>query len=177
MPSDALTIQAVNFTEVKNALVLAPALAHKYANTVMFRFSRRVARRVKVESLHGRPGIKGGPWARLKDKNVRGFSKGNSLGTLKSVVKASRIVRTHVEGATIRASGGMLTLSTKTGQAGRGTIFARVKSVTIPPRVHVVEPWNEEIPKTGEALREALRRAITVTLDKQMKSVTKALVG
>lgn len=174
MPTDALTIRGVNFTEVKIALALAPALAQKYANTALFRFSRRVARRVKVESLHGRPGIQGGPWARLKDKNVRGFSTGKSLGSLKSVVKVSRIVRTHVEGATIHAKGGMLTLSTKTGKKGGGTIFARVKSVTIPPRVNVVEPWRQEIPKAEADVQDALRRAIKKTLDDHMKAITKS---
>jgi hypothetical protein len=173
MPSDGIITSAQNFEELKQALGEAPALATKYVKTPLFRFARRVARHVKTESLSGRPGIVGGPWKRLKDKNIRGITVGDSIETFKAINRFSRIVRTHIEGATIRApGGGLLTLrSTKTGK-GTGAIFARVKSVQIPARVDVLEPWQREIPVVKTQVMDALHRAFRDSMDRRMKAVT-----
>ena len=176
MPTDAVVGDAVNFAELQRALAEAPVETARYVKTPLFRFARRVAKRIKVESLSGRPGIKGGPWRRLKDKNVQGFSTGSNLSTLKAVNKISRIVRTHVEGATITAKGGgFLFLSRKSGKAGGGQVFARVKSVTIPARVKVVEPWRQEIPKATAQVADATHRAMAAALDRRMKALTGAV--
>ena len=172
MPTDAIIGQAINFDELRQAFAEAPAETVRFIKTPLFRFARRVAKRVKVESLSGRPGIVGGPWRRLKDKNVQGFTTGNSLGNLKAVNKVSRILRTHVEGATIPApDGGFLFLSRKTGRGG-GQVFARVKSVTIPARVKVLEPWQQEIPRATEQVGAAVHRAMSVVMDRRMKAIT-----
>jgi hypothetical protein len=173
MPSDGIITTTQNFEELKQALGEAPAVATKYVKTPLFRFARRVARLVKTESLSGRPGIAGGPWRRLKDKNVRGVTVGHSLDTFKAVNRFSRIVRTHIEGATIRApGGGLLTLrSAKTGR-GTGAIFARVKSVQIPARVEVLEPWQREIPRVRTQVMDALHRAVGDAMDRRMKTLT-----
>ena len=176
MPTQAVIVESVNFEELKQAMAEAPVETYRYVKTPLFRFARRVAKRVKVESLSGRPGIIGGPWRRLKDKNVQGFSTGSDLATLKAVNKVSRILRTHVEGATITPKGGgFLFLSTKTGRKGGGTIFARVKSVTIPARVKVVEPWQQEIPKASAQVADAVHRAMSAALDRHMKVVRSAV--
>lgn len=176
MPTDAVIADVVNFTELQQALSDAPVETAKYVKTPLFRFARRVAKRIKVESLSGRPGIEGGPWKRIKDKNVQGFSTGSDLSSLKAVNKVSRILRTHVEGATITAKGaGFLFLSRKTGTAGTGTVFARVKSVTIPARVKVVEPWQSEIPKATEQVADAMHRAMQVVMDRRLKAIGSAV--
>lgn len=176
MPTDTVIGDAINFEELKQALADAPVETARYVKTPLFRFARRVAKRIKVESLSGRPGIDGGPWKRIKDKNVQGFSTGSDLGSLKAVNKVSRIVRTHVEGATITAKGaGFLFLSRKNGKAGTGNVFARVKSVRIPARVKVLEPWQQEIPKAGEQINEAMHRAMSVALDRRMTAISSAV--
>ncbi len=173
MPSDAIVAQAVNFDELREALAAAPKETSRYVKTPMFRFARRVARRVKREELSGRPGIAGGPWKRLSDKNVRGFTVGQELADLKAITKASRIVRTHIEGATITPRQvGFLFLSRKTGRKGQGTVFARVRAVHIPPRVKFESIWRQEIPKAGEQIQDAMHRAVSAALDARMKAVS-----
>lgn len=174
MPTDGIYGQAINIEELKQAFADAPDLTAKFVKTPLFRFARRVARRVKVESLSGRPGIVGGPWRRLKDKNMQGFTTGNDLSNLKAVNKVSRILRTHVEGAVITAKdGGFLFLSRKSGKGvgGDGKIFARVQSVTIPARVKVLEPWQQEIPTATPQVADAVHRAMSAALDRRMQSL------
>lgn len=176
MPTDAVIATPINFAELQQAFADAPVETYRYIKAPLFRFARRVAKRVKTESLSGRPGINGGPWKRIKDKNVQGFQTGHDLGSLKAVTKASRIVRTHIEGATITAKGGgFLFLSRKTGKAGTGAVFGRVKSVTIPARVKFEEPWRREIPKAQEQIGDAMHRAMRAALDRRMKAVGSAV--
>ena len=177
MPTNAIIGQAINFEELKQAFADAPAETPRFVKTPLFRFARRVAKRVKVESLSGRPGINGGPWRRLKDKNMQGFVTGSDLSNMKAVNKASRILRTHIEGATITAKGaGFLFLSRKNGTK-TGSVFARVKSVTIPARVKFEEPWRQEIPKAAEQITDAVHRAMSVALDRRMKAISSAVQG
>ncbi len=178
MPTDSIIGTAVNFTELQQAFADAPAETYRYIKTPLFRFARRVAKRVKTDSLSGRPGIVGGPWKRIKDKNVQGFQTGSDLGSLKAVNKVSRIVRTHVDGAVITAKGGgflFLSRKARTGKAGTGAVFARVRSVTIPARVKFEEPWRQEIPKAGEQIADAMHRAMRAALDRRMTAVGSAI--
>lgn len=178
MPSDAVIVETVNFEELQRALAEAPAETAKYVKTPLFRFARRVARRVKREQLSGRPGIEGGPWKRLKDKNLFGFTTGNDLSTLKAITKASRILRTHIEGATITPrQSGFLFLRRKTGRVGAGTVFGRVRSVTIPARVQFESLWRQEIPKAGEQIADAMQRAMSDSFDRKMKGVSSLVQG
>lgn len=172
---DSLTVEGININEVRRAMAIAPHAAGKFAKTALVRFARRVAKRVKKESLSGRPGIQGGPWARAKDRNIQGLTKGTELRDLQGIVRVSRILRTHVEGATIKASSGLLTLHTKTGIKGKGTVLAQVPSVRIPKRVRVVEPWEQELPRVAKDVHAALARAMKAALDKQMKPLLRAL--
>lgn len=173
MPTQGLIGEAVNVAELQQALADAPAETLRYVKTPLFRFARRVAKRIKVESLSGRPGIQGGPWKRIKDKNVQGFSTGGDLSSLRAVNKISRIVRTHVEGATITPkSGQFLFLSRKTGSKGTGTVFAKLRRVQIPARVNVEGPWRQEQPKAGEQVLDAAHRAMTVAMDRRMQSIS-----
>jgi len=148
----------------------------RFCKTVLPRFSKRVAKRVKVESLSGRPGIVGGPWRRLKDKNVKGVTKGKYLSDLRAVNSVSKVLRTHVEGATITARG-VKGLFLRTGKHGKGTgsIFARVKSVTIPARVKFEEPWRQEIPRAQKETADALHRAMMLSFEQRMKVVSQYL--
>lgn len=176
MPSNQIIAEAVNFEELQKAFADAPAEAARWIKTPLFRFARRVTKRIKRESLSGRPGIEGGPWKRAKDKNVTGYSLGQGLADLKAVNKVSRILRTHVEGATITPKrAGALWLSAKTGVKGKGSIFARVSSVKIPARVKVEQPWKQEIPKASEQVLEAAHRAVQRSIDRRMKSLTNAV--
>ena len=176
MPTESLTVTAVNFEELQQAFADAPKETLRYVKQVLFRFARRTARQTKQDYLKGRPGIKGGPWARISDRNIRGFTTGADLSGLKAVTKASRIVRTHIEGATITPkAGGLLYLSRKTGRAGQGTVLARVKSVTIPARVPFESVWRRGLPKAGTDVVDATHRAMRVVLDRRMKAITSAI--
>ena len=173
---DGLTVTTINFEEAQRAFREVPAIAAKFTKTALFRFARRVAKRTKTDYLSGRPGIKGGPWRRIKDRNVRGFTAGNDLSDLRAVNKVSRIVRTHVEGATITAKGaGFLFLSRKTGKTGSGKIFARVRSVTIPARIPFETVWRKELPRGEKEIGDALHRAVNLTLDQRMTVISKHL--
>lgn len=176
MPTDGVYGQAINFDELRQAFAEAPAETARFVKTPLFRFAKRVAKRVKVDSLSGRPGIVGGPWRRLKDKNARGFLAGTDLSNLQAVNKVSRILRTHVEGRKIDApAGGFLFLIRKSSKAGAGNVFARVKSVKIPARVKFEEPWRQEIPKATEQIGDAVHRAMSVAFDRRMKAITNAV--
>lgn len=170
MPSDGLIAESHNVEEVVRAFTAVPEIARRFLKTVLFRFARRVARRTKREYLKGAPGIEGGPWARVSNKNIRGFTVGQDLTNLKAITKASRIVRTHIEGAVITPrQAGMLYLSKKTGKLGEGAIFGRVKSVTIPARIPFEQVWRQEIPKAQEQALAAAERALRLSLEQRLK--------
>lgn len=174
MPTQGLIVETVNFDELRQAFDEAPKETFRYVKTALFRFARRAARKTKTGYLKGAPGIKGGPWGRVSDRNIRGFTTGADLSGLKAVTKASRIVRTHIEGATITPrAGGFLFLSRKTGVKGQGQVFARVTSVTIPARIPFESVWRGQLPKAGEDVADAMARAMKVALDRRMKAVSR----
>lgn len=179
MPTDSLTAQWINGEELARAFAEAPVETGRYVKTAFFRFSRRVARRTKTQYLKGAPGINGGRWSRISDRNLRGFTTGNDLGSLKAVSKASRIIRTHIEGATIQArtAGGLLYLSRKNGKAGQGKVFARVQSVRIPARIPFASVWESELPKVAEDTLDAAHRAVRAVTERNMKTITSAVQG
>jgi hypothetical protein len=142
--------------------------------TALSRFAARVSKQVKVQGLSGRPGIKGGPWRRIKDKNVRGIVAGKDLSDLRAVNRVSRVVRTHVEGATITAKGaGFLFLRRNKAGKGTGNVFARVRSVTIPARVPFEPVWRKELPRGIEEVHAALHRAVSLSFDQRMEVISK----
>ena len=170
---DKITVTAINFDKAEKALNAASDISARFAKTALQRFAKRVAKRTKVDYLSGRPGIKGGPWRRIKDKNVRGFTAGKDLSDLRAVNTVSRVLRTHVDGATISAKdGGFLFLSRKSGK-GSGSVFARVKTVTIPARVHFETAWRKELPRGIEEVRASLFRAINLSFDQRMDVISK----
>ena len=170
---DGISVTPINFTEVQQAFKETPDIAARFAKTAMIRFARRVAKHTKQDYLRGRPGIVGGPWARSKDKNVRGFTIGNNLSTLQAVSRVSKIVRTHVEGATITAkAGGFLFLSRKNNIKGGGKIFARIRSVRIPARIPFEAVWRQELPRGTKEIGDALHRAVNLSLDQRMKVIS-----
>jgi hypothetical protein len=172
---DQITVSAINFDKAQEALNAASNVSARFVKTALQRFAKRVAKRVKVEGLSGRPGIKGGPWRRIKDKNVRGFTAGKDLSDLRAVNTVSKVLRTHVEGATITAkAGGFLFLSRKNGHK-TGSVFARVRSVTIPARVPFEPVWRKELPRGLEEVHAALHRAVNLTLDQRMQTISKYL--
>lgn len=176
MPTDSLTVRAINIEELRQALTDAPTDTFRFVKQALFRFARRTARKTKSGYLHGAPGITGGPWARVKDKNIRGFTTGADLAGLKAVTKASRIVRTHIEGAVITPKqAGFLYLSRKTGVKGKGHIFARVKAVVIPARIPFEALWRAEIPKAGDDVADAMQRAVALAVARRLKTITSAV--
>lgn len=176
MPTQGLIVEAVNIDELRQAFNDAPKETYTFVKQAMFRFARRVARKTKSEYLSGAPGIKGGPWKRIKDKNITGFTSGSDLAGLKAITKTSRIVRTHVEGATITAKGGgFLFLSRKNNRKGEGAIFARVRSVTIPARVPIQAVWQREMPKAMDDVGSALERSMRVALERNLKAFTQTV--
>mgnify|MGYP001565905926 CR=1 FL=1 len=172
---DNVTVTAVNFDKAEKALNAASNISARFVKTALNRFAKRVAKQVKVQGLSGRPGINGGPWRRIKDKNVRGFVAGKDLSDLQAVNKVSRVLRTHVEGATITAkAAGFLYLSRKSGKSA-GKVFARVRSVTIPARVPFESVWRKELPRGIDEVRAALHRAMNLSFDQRMDTISKYL--
>lgn len=170
-----ITVTAINFDKAEQALKDASNISARFVKTALQRFAKRVAKRTKVDYLSGRPGIVGGPWRRIKDKNVSGFVAGKDLSDLRAVNKVSRVLRTHVEGATITAKGaGFLFLSRKSGTSA-SKVFARVRSVTIPARVPFESVWRKELPGGVEAVRAALHRAMNLSFDQRMDTISKYL--
>jgi|CXWL01.1.fsa_nt_gi hypothetical protein len=184
MPTDAVIATTVNFTELQQAFADAPVETARWVKTPLFRFARRVRRRA-IQQMTGRKGE--GPLAKgagealfggqfKRGNHVQGIQVGNSLGGMRSVNRVSRILRTHIEGVTITPkSGGFLFLGRKSGKAGTGAVFARVKSVTIPARVKFEEPWRQEIPKATEQIGDAMHRAMGAALDRRMKAIGSAV--
>lgn len=184
MLTDAVIANTVNFTELQQAFADAPVETARWVKTPLFRFARRVRRRV-IQQMTGRRGE--GPLAKgsgealfggqfKRGNHVQGLQVGNSLGGMRAVNRVSRVLRTHIEGATITAKGaGFLFLSRKTGKAGTGAVFARVKSVTIPARVKFEEPWRQEIPRATEQIGDAMHRAMRAALDRRMKVISSAV--
>ncbi len=173
---DNITVTAVNFDKAQEALNAASNISARFVKTALSRFAKRVAHTTKTEYLSGRPGIKGGPWKRIKDKNVRGIVAGKDLSDLRAVNRVSRVVRTHVEGATITAKGaGFLFL--RRGKAGKGTgkVFARVRSVRIPARVPFESVWRKELPRGINEVQAALHRAVNLSFDERMDVISKYL--
>lgn len=176
---DSASVSTVNLEELRAALDDAPRQTFTFTKQEMLRFGSRFRKKFIRERMSGPPGIKGGAFAQGKNnKNVRGFAKGTDLRDLRTVLKVSRLLAPHETGATITPKHGeFLYLSRKTGKAGHGHIFARVRSVTIPPRLHFRETANREIagdliPKIGTAMQRAMR----VAMEQRMKSLT-GLVG
>lgn len=172
MPTDSIIVESHNFNELQKAFAAAPKITERFVKTALFRFARRVARNTKRDYLRGGAGIKGGRWARLSDKNIRGFTVGGDLASLKAVSKVSRIVRTHVEGAVITPrQAGYLYLSKKSGVAGQGAVFARARSVTIPARIPFESVWRAAIPKGSQDVLDAADRAMRQAFEERMQSI------
>lgn len=180
MPTEMVIGDAINFDELKQALSEAPDLTTKFVKSEMFRFARRVRRRT-IQQMTGAkargpeaksPGaaLFGGQFKR--GDHVKAFSTGSDLSSLKAVTKISRILRVHEEGATIPVKGaGFLFLSRKNGK-GTGSVFARVKSVTIPPRLHFQQAWKEQVPDGQQRVHDAMERAMRVALERRMKAIS-----
>lgn len=181
MPTDIVIGDAHNFDELRQALSEAPELTAKFVKGEMFRFARRVRRRT-IQQMTGAKGrgpqskspadkLFGGQFKR--GKHVHAFSTGTDLSSLKAVTKISRILRVHEEGATITPrSGGFLFLSRKTRVKGKGSIFARVKSVTIPARLGFQKAWNAELSDGEKRIHAAMDRAMRVAMERRMKAIS-----
>jgi hypothetical protein len=168
MPS-AIAAEAINFDELKQALTTAPQLVQRNVKSELFRWTRRVRKKVIRERLSGAPGITGGQFK--KGKHVQAFVTGRDLASLKAVNKISRILRVHEDGATIRPTHGeWLYLSKKTRVAGKGHVFARVRQVVIPARLGFEALWRRELPQAYEKVNDAVHRAMREAIDKQMKA-------
>lgn len=172
--ADILNLKAVNFDELAQAFQDAPTETARFVKQELFRFARRVRRKLINERMKGRPGIVGGVLAR--GKNVQAFQTGTDLASLKAVNKISRILRMHEEGGPINVRhAAFLYLSRKTGHGGKGQIFARVKTVTIPPRLGFEALWNREVPDGIRRIHAAMERAMRVALEKRMKAINAAV--
>ncbi len=201
MATQAITVDTVNFTELQQALDEAPIESWRFAKNEMGRFAGHV-RRKTIQSMTGRPAVKGprDAFGRAKGetksiqakspteplyggqfkrgKHIQGFATGADLVSLKAVCKISRILRVHEEGGTITAKGGgFLFLSRKTGTSGSGIIFGRVKSVTIPPRLHFTQIWEQEIPIGAKSVMDGIERAMHVVLERRMQALTSNILA
>ncbi|MDH5738739.1 MAG: hypothetical protein OEY77_00270 [Nitrospira sp.] len=162
----------INFDELRHAFESAPRLVHRNVKTELVRFAKRVRRKTIRERLNGPPGIKGGQLKR--GKHVRGFTTGSDLASLKAVNKISRVLRVHEEGHTFHPTRGAewIYLRKKTGQKGKGAIFARVKQVVIKPRLGFEKVWKQEVPDGLKKVGDGTVRALRQAMDERMKALT-----
>lgn len=181
MPTQGLIVETANFTELQQAFAEAPWHTTRFVKGAFLRFARRV-RRSTIQQMTGAKGK--GPLAKgagealfggqfKRGKHVKGFVVGADLSSLKAVSKISRILRVHEEGATITPkAAGMLFLSRKTGGLSGGKIFSRVKSVTIPPRLHFKAAWEKETSRGQQEVLDAAERAMRLSMEQRMKVVS-----
>lgn len=192
--ADEIRVIAVNFDIVQEGFRTAPDRAYKFARQELDRFAKRVRKRV-IQGMSGRKALVtrstkygtqflssarkspsdplyGGQFK--KGGHIKARAGGTDLNSLYAVTSISRILRVHEEGATITTSkqAGFLFLSRKSGNAGGGQIFARVKSVTIPPRLHFEKTWNAMVPDGTKRVEDAIHRAVTEALTSKMKAVS-----
>ena len=194
--ADQIIVTPVNFDVVQEGFRIAPARAYKFARQELDRFAKRVRKRV-IQGMSGRKSVVmrrtksgaqflssarkapseplyGGQFK--KGGHIQGRAVGTDITNLYAVTSISRILRVHEEGATITAKGaGFLFLSRKSGKAGGGHIFARVKSVTIPPRLHFEKTWNAMVPDGAKRVEVAIHRAVTEALTSKMKAVSSGI--
>ena len=192
--ADQIRVIAVNFDVVQEGFRIAPDRAYKFARQELDRFAKRVRRKV-IQGMNGRKSVVmrstkkygaqflssarkapseplyGGQFK--KGGHIQGRAAGTDLTNLYAVTSISRILRVHEEGATITAKqAGFLFLSRKSGNAGGGKIFARVKSVTIPPRLHFEKTWNAMVPDGTKRVEDAIHRAVVEAVTGKMKTVS-----
>lgn len=192
--ASAIASEVINVDELHRALGLAPGLVQRNVKSEMFRWARRVRKKVIRERLSGRPGIEGGQFK--KGKHVQAFVVGNELANLKAVSKISRILRAHEEGAVIpgpvairlqkglpqdpRKVPGIFKLAGKPALAvkdGNGIriLYMLRRNVRIPARLGFEALWRRELPEAYEKINAGVERAIREALDKQMKEIARAI--
>ena len=193
--ADHIRVIAVNFDVVQEGFRIAPGRAYKFAKQELDRFAKRVRKRV-IQGMTGRKALVvrlpkaglrfmssaakspseplyGGQFK--KGGHIKARAGGTDLTNLYAVTSISRILRVHEEGATITPKqAGFLFLSRKTGKAGAGNIFARVKSVHIPPRLNFEKTWNQMVPDGTRRVESAINRAVFDALTSRMKAVQSA---
>ena len=195
---DEIRVTAVNFDVVQEGFRIAPDRAAKFARQELDRFAKRVRKRV-IQGMSGRKALVtrstksgfqflssvrkspndplyGGQFK--KGGHIKARAGGTDLNSLYAVTSISRILRVHEEGATITPKqAGFLFLSRKSGTAGGGHIFARVKSVTIPPRLGFEKKWNEMVPDGTKRVESAINRAVVEALTRKMKAVSAGIAS
>lgn len=193
--ADGIKVLTINFDVVQEGFRLAPDRTYKFAKQEMDRFALRVRKKV-IQGMNGRKSVftrttKHGvqvlssaksPGDRLyggqfkEGGHIKAYAKGTDLASLRAVNSISRILRVHEEGATITPKkAGFLFLSRKAA-GGQGMMFARVKSVHIPPRLNFDRTWNQLVPdginKIEKAVGRAVREAITLRMQAIQSGVT-----
>ena len=178
--ADQITMTPINFRELQQAFDATPERTTAFVKQAMLRFARKV-RRDTIRDMNGRKAM--GPQAKSPSEplfggqfkqggNVKGFTSGTDLASLKAVTKISRILRVHEEGGTITPKqAAYLALSRKTGVVGKGTVLARVKSVTIPPRLHFRKAWDTNLPDATTKVLDATARAMRMAIDDRLNMV------
>ena len=170
--ADRIETQVYNVTEFGQALGEAPQDVFTFAKQELGRGIRRFRKTVIRERMSGGAGLDWKNKPAIKGK-IRAFAFGDDLSSLGAQSRISRLLRVHEEGATITAkNGGYLYLSRKTGKSGRGAIFARLRSVTIPARLGFVDTWNRVgKPDLLAKLQSAIERGFRVAMERRMKAL------
>ena len=149
MASTAIQISLENRKIVEKAFKQAPKETTTLVKQTFGRAGKRWQKSFRPQ-LAGEPGIDAPSMRRLKDKNVHSFTEGKTLEGLRVILKISRFLRWHAEGATIPKRGG-------------GGTFR------LPARLKFPESVNDRIPDFNQAIGEAALRAVRVHLDKKLK--------
>lgn len=193
MPS-AIATEVINVEELQRALDTAPGLVFRNVKSEMFRWSRRVRKKVIRERLSGRPGLDGGQFK--KGKHVQAFVTGTELENLKAVNKISRILRPHEDGGVIpgpvairlkkglpqdpRKVRGLFKLPGKPALAvkegtGIRILYLLRRNIRIPARLGFQALWKRELPEAYAKIHDGMERAMREAIDKQLKAISRAV--
>ncbi len=163
----------IGFEAVENVSAMlqrSTNLTYVYVKQEMVRFGLRFRKRMKNERMHGRPGINAPRFSRIKDKNLSSWTKGNSISSLTTSARITRILKVHEEGATIvPKKGEYLIIRGKDGK-----IFARARRVVVPARLGFMSMWREVVPDEKERIKAAMQRAMQVASERNVKQLLKS---
>lgn len=161
-----------------------PKLTFTYVKQELGRFAGRFKSKLAKERMSGAPGINWFGAKTLKNsKHFRYYVEGNSIQSLAMVSKVSGILMMHETGGTIRAkSGGWLYIfdrrlryagkrkkwNATMSSATQSGIVARVKQVTLKPRLQFRATFKSMVPEERTRLNNTVDRAVKVARERNL---------
>lgn len=164
-----------------------PNLTFTYVRQELRRFANRFKKRLARERMSGPPGINWYHSKTLKgSRHLKYKVEGDSLKKLAMVSRISGVLMMHETGGTIRPrKGDWLYIQDRQvkygnrqpkwhatmGKSALYGITARVKSITLRPRLGFRMTFYNMVPEERQRLHAAMGRALTVARERNIKPV------